>query len=274
MRNYTIVIPTKNEELNIVDCLNSLPECNVYVIDSMSTDKTCEIARKHGAVVVDFEWNGSYPKKRNYFLLNFEVNTDYVLFLDADERLNAKVIKELDQATSLSLHYDAFSLQYTNYFNQTILKYGIPQKKISLFKKDILYERVDTNAFKDMDMEIHEHPVGYMNLGVIKSEITHLDQNLVEKFIVKHVSYAKWEVERVKAISEKVKKKFTIRQHIKYALIRSIWFPFLYFVMQYFVRFGFLDGKAGFQYAVFKFIYFFQIYVMLDQERKGSNDNR
>ena len=67
----TVVIGTKNEEVNLPDCLASLTALDqVIVVDSNSTDRTKEIAVLHGAEYVVFEYDGGWPKKRNWALQN------------------------------------------------------------------------------------------------------------------------------------------------------------------------------------------------------------
>src|SRR5437588_9419273 len=82
----TVVIPVRNEERNLARCLERLGAfAHVLVVDSGSSDATVEIARAHGAEVIDFTWNGRYPKKRNWVLTTQTLPTEWVLFLDADE---------------------------------------------------------------------------------------------------------------------------------------------------------------------------------------------
>ena len=82
----TVAIPVKNEEANLSKCLERLGRfAEIVVIDSGSTDQTREIAKNFGARVVGFSWDGKYPKKRNWFLLNAPPQQPWVLFLDADE---------------------------------------------------------------------------------------------------------------------------------------------------------------------------------------------
>ena len=77
----TVAIPVKNEEANLERCLERLgPFAEVVVIDSGSTDRTCEIAKSYNARIVNFQWNGCYPKKRNWFLLNDPPRQPWVLF--------------------------------------------------------------------------------------------------------------------------------------------------------------------------------------------------
>jgi glycosyltransferase involved in cell wall biosynthesis len=84
--DLTIAIPVRNEERNLPDCLRAIGlglAIKVVVIDSGSTDKTVEIAHSLGAEVLNFEWNGRFPKKRNWFLRNYAFTTKWVFFLDA-----------------------------------------------------------------------------------------------------------------------------------------------------------------------------------------------
>jgi glycosyltransferase involved in cell wall biosynthesis len=86
--DLTVVIPVKNEERNLAACLNALGTTwakRVVVIDSNSTDNTQSIASAMGAEVFNFTWNGRFPKKRNWYLLEHKPDTQWVLFLDADE---------------------------------------------------------------------------------------------------------------------------------------------------------------------------------------------
>jgi glycosyltransferase involved in cell wall biosynthesis len=79
--DLTIAIPVRNEEQNLAGCLEAIgPDLarRIVIIDSGSTDQTVEIARKMGAEVVDFSWNGRFPKKRNWFLQNHPPTTKCV----------------------------------------------------------------------------------------------------------------------------------------------------------------------------------------------------
>jgi len=69
--DLTIVIPALNEECNLSACLQAIGTnfaSRLAVIDSLSTDSTTDVAQRHGAEVVDFHWDGHFPKKRNWFL--------------------------------------------------------------------------------------------------------------------------------------------------------------------------------------------------------------
>src|ERR1700732_694790 len=84
----SVIIPVRNEAKNLPRCLQALRDVGeVYVIDSQSTDDTVEIARSHGAQVVQFHYQGGWPKKRQWALNTLPIAYDWVLLLDADEVL-------------------------------------------------------------------------------------------------------------------------------------------------------------------------------------------
>src|SRR5690554_3999958 len=96
--DLTIAIPVKNEEKNLPGCLSAIGNdlaSRIVVIDSGSTDRTQQIAKQFGADVVDFKWNGKFPKKRNWFLRTHTPATKWILFLDADEYLTDEFKTEL-----------------------------------------------------------------------------------------------------------------------------------------------------------------------------------
>lgn len=82
----TVLLAARNEALNLPRCLSAPgPAKRVVVLDSHSTDATAEIARDHGAEVVQFDYRGGYPKKRQWALDTLAIKTPWVLLLDADE---------------------------------------------------------------------------------------------------------------------------------------------------------------------------------------------
>ena len=97
----TVVIAVKNEERNLPLCLERLSRFSkIVVIDSGSTDQTQAISAKFGCEFIPFKWNGHYPKKRNWYLLNHRLDTPWVFFLDADEYVTEGFINELERAIS------------------------------------------------------------------------------------------------------------------------------------------------------------------------------
>jgi glycosyltransferase involved in cell wall biosynthesis len=82
----TVIVPVRNEARNLPRCLESLRDVGeVFVIDSQSTDETCAIAESFGAKVVQFHYQGGWPKKRQWAMDTFPIAYDWILLLDADE---------------------------------------------------------------------------------------------------------------------------------------------------------------------------------------------
>ena len=82
----TVIIPVRNEEKNLPNMLPLLAEFDeVIVVDSHSTDSTPEIVKSFGYHLVEFDWNGHFPKKRNWTLRHVPIRNEWVFFVDADE---------------------------------------------------------------------------------------------------------------------------------------------------------------------------------------------
>ncbi|MDA9367795.1 glycosyltransferase family 2 protein, partial [bacterium] len=123
----SVVIPVLNEEQNIDRCLCSLQSFDdIIVVDSGSTDSTKELVSRYDVKFVKFTWNGSYPKKRNWALENLDLKYEWVLFLDADEKITPEVTNELRSVPN-SLN-EGYYLTYTNYFLGRKMRFGIPMK--------------------------------------------------------------------------------------------------------------------------------------------------
>lgn len=255
----TVVIPVKNEEKNLPRCLSLLKDFSeVIVVDSHSTDRTPQIIQEYGGRLIDFTWNGRFPKKRNWVLRNVELKNTWVLFLDADESVTEdfiacirKIIKHTD--------YNGFWIYYNDHFMGRQLKHGVKMRKLALFRKDKgEYEYIDEHAWSHLDMEIHEHPVIDGKVGVLPVPLIHNDYKGLEHYIAKHNAYSTWEVHRFFQLI-KSETPLTFRQKVKYFLLDSWFLAPLYFLYAYFFRLGMLDGRAGLLFSLYKMQYFFNI---------------
>lgn len=268
----TVAVPVKNEEANLAKCLERLGRFEkIVVIDSGSTDRTRDIAESFGAQVVDFEWNGAYPKKRNWFLLNKPISTPWVLFLDADEYIDDRFCDELAAALGRG-GADGYWLHYENYFLGQRIRYGLVQRKLALFRVGkALYERIDERNWSPLDMEIHEHPIVDGEVGEIGARIDHRDFKGLAHFISKHRDYAQWEARRYALLceDEAAWAHLTGRQKFKYTHLTKWWYPAFYFAFTYIAKRGFLDGAAGFHFAMYKAWYFQTIRLLVREIHAG-----
>ena len=262
----SVLVSVKNEELNLPICLeNLLSFSQVIVVDSNSTDKTPEIAESFGYKLVNFNWNGKFPKKRNWALDNISISNDWVLFLDADEFLTTEFIEEISRKIKTKNHV-GFWLNYNNFFMGNELKYGLKFSKLALFKKDFgRFEKITEDNWSHLDMEIHEHPIIKGSTGQIKSCIIHKDYKGLEHYIARHNAYSSWEANRFMNLKKDKATKFTLNQNLKYSLIHTGLLPYLYFIGTYVFKLGILDGFSGFYFARFKANYFFQIQAKIHE---------
>ena len=262
----TVIVSVKNEELNLPTCLEKLG-CftEVIVVDSMSTDQTPEIVKEFGFQLVNFKWNGKFPKKRNWTLDNVSLRNDWVLFLDADEYLTEQFIMEVSEKVKQNA-YSGFWLYYNNFFMGKEQKYGLKMRKLALFKKGIgRYEQIAEDNWSHLDMEIHEHPIIKGSVGKCKSTIIHKDYKGLEHYIARHNAYSSWEAKRFISFNKEKGANLTMRQNLKYSLIQTGLLPFLYFIGTYIFKGGIFDGLSGFYFARFKSNYFFQIQTKIKE---------
>src|SRR6201998_3395409 len=95
----SVIVPIKNEADNLRRCLGCVQWADeIFVVDSLTTDGSAEIAERHGAKVVQFHFNGTWPKKKNWALENLPFRNEWVFILDADEVLPAEAKAEFAAA--------------------------------------------------------------------------------------------------------------------------------------------------------------------------------
>lgn len=268
--DLTIAIPVRNEEKNLPGCLQAIGNnfaSKVVIIDSSSTDQTLDIARDFGVDVIDFVWDGKFPKKRNWFLRNYPLTTKWVFFLDADEYLTEDFKDEIRIAIAKGDKV-GYWLNYTIYFLGKQLKGGYPLRKLALFQIGAgEYEKIDEEQWSKLDMEVHEHPVLNGEIGIIQSKINHQDFRGVSHYVIKHNEYAGWEAARfLKGTNAGIIDKWTWKQQLKYRMMQSVLIGPLYFCGSFFLLGGFRDGARGLAFAILKMSYFTQVYCKIREK--------
>lgn len=263
----SVIIPVKDEEKNLPDCFAALGDFDdVVVVDSGSTDQTPELVKKFGARYVNFEWNGRFPKKRNWALEHVHLKYTWVLFLDADETLTPEFIEELKLAIERDV--DGYWLVYKNFFMGEQIR-GDDFRKCALFRRGKgRYEKLEEDHWSHLDMEVHEHLLVDGNVGIIHAAIDHCDDRGLHHYIQKHNDYSTWEARRFLASSLGMSS--TFRQKVKRRGLDSWWFAVVVFFYLYVVRAGFLDGKKGLIFALLKMQYYFQIKFKIEACRRET----
>lgn len=267
MNDITIIIPVKNEERNLIYCLEPIQGWakEIIVIDSKSIDNTQKIAESFGAKVINFDYKGGWPKKRQYIIQTYPFTTNWILLLDADEILDDKSKASISKAIKnekVDGYYLWFRLEF---LGKMLLRSDPGLRKMSLFKvgKGNYEKRFGDQDLSMGDMEVHEHVVVDGEISEIKTPILHRNFNNISRFIIKHDEYSNYEA-KVHTKGEKTDIEENLfgtteqrRRYLKKKLIRNPIAPFGYFFYLYLFRGGFLEGKAGFYYILYQCVYLY-----------------
>ncbi len=258
----TVMIMTRDEQANIENCLKSLSEFDeIIVVDSASTDKTCEIARECGAHVVPFEWDGTYPKKRQWALENIETHHDWIFFVDADEIIPQTVTEEIKSVLAVPNGFAGFFVVSDYCINGRMTRFGLKNKKLALLnKRDMCFPVVDDLDCAGMgEIEGHYQPVlrtraKHGDIGVLSSRMVH-DIILDKDWREKHTRYAQWAscVERRRVLPQDPVK---IRRMLKAMFVKMPCRACIAFLHSFVLKLGFLDGYAGFLLAKSRYDYY------------------
>ena len=233
MPTLSVAMIVKNEAHHLAQCLDTVTAWvdEIVILDSGSTDATQQIAEQYGAKFYqNTDWPG-FGKQRQ--LAQQYVTSDYVLWLDADER----VTPELRQSIQAAITQDAPNTAYkiprlSEIFGHKIRHSGwYPDYVIRLYRKDfaqygdqLVHEKVELPA--------------NANIQKLQGDLLHYTYRNIYHYLVKSAGYAKaWADQR-----EKASKKATLWQGVSHAVGC--------FVKMYFIRLGFLDGKAGLLLAI------------------------
>ncbi|MDQ6624204.1 MAG: glycosyltransferase family 2 protein, partial [Verrucomicrobiota bacterium] len=95
----SFIVPIRNEAENLPRCLGSIPWADeIFVVDSQSSDGSIALAEQAGAQVVQFPFNGTWPKKKNWALEHLPFRNEWIFILDADETLPPEAEREFREA--------------------------------------------------------------------------------------------------------------------------------------------------------------------------------
>jgi glycosyltransferase involved in cell wall biosynthesis len=243
MTKLSVITITRNEEQNIADCLASVRWADeLIVIDSGSIDKTLDIARQFTSNVLTVEWTG-YGAARNLALDH--AHGDWVLWLDADERVTPQLAEEIRQVVQAD---DPEVMGYTvarrAYFLGRWIKHSgwYPSRVTRLFRK----EKARFN-----ETRVHEQLIITGRVVNLQHDLFHYTDPNLHHYFDKFNLYTSLAAEDLRAGG----KSFSLHD----LLLRP---PFL-FVKMYFLRLGFLDGLHGLILCVLSSAYVFTKYAKL-----------
>ena len=276
----SVIIPARNEARNLPRCLESLRDFGeVYVIDSKSTDETAEIARQHGAKVVQFYYHGGWPKKRQWAMDTLPLKHDWVLLLDADEVVTPELAEEIKTSIQ-SGTCDGFYIALEMHFLGRQLRHcGASFWKLCLFRRSKgRYEcRLQQQDASMADMEVHEHVIVGGPTAKLINRLVHHNVESLARYIQKHNEYSNWEA-RVWTGGQSPTSQLPAslwgtqaqrRRWLRKYFLGCPGSPLLFFVYKYFLRVGFLDGMPGLVYCCFQGIQLFHTKSKIYELRKG-----
>jgi glycosyltransferase involved in cell wall biosynthesis len=241
--SVSILIPIKNEAHNLPRCLKSVAWADeIFVVDSNSTDGSQKICEDAGAKVVQFKFNGTWPKKKN----------------DADEVMPPESEAEFRQivADANPPHAGWWINRRFMFMGQWLKHSYYPNWNLRLFRHKLgRYEKLTSVDTQSGDNEVHEHIVVQGTTGNLKCEMDHYAFPSVEVFVEKHNRYSNWEA-RVAldqflhgSQSQLQSGRVGMRRKLKQLSQRMPFRPLLRFLYVYVWQCGFLDGRPGYYFA-------------------------
>jgi glycosyltransferase involved in cell wall biosynthesis len=231
MPTLSVILITRNEEANLADCLASLEGIaqQIVVVDTNSSDRTVEIAQTHGAVIAQaLDWPGFGPQKNRALAL---ATGDWVLSLDADERLTPALQSEILTAIHHSAHIDCFSIPRLSWYCGRFIRHSgwSPDYVDRLFKRG-------TARFSD-DL-VHERLIPNGPVAKLENPMLHFSFMDFSQVLQKIDRYSTASAEQAFAKGR--------RSSPLKAILHGLWA----FIRTYFMRAGFLDGQEGLALAI------------------------
>lgn len=225
----SLVVITLNEEKNLKACLDSVPfASDIVVLDSFSKDKTKQIAESAGARFIEQSWLGFGPQKKKAVEL---AKYDWVLSLDADERLSPELQAEIRQQFERLDAKTGYLLPRISFYLGRWIRYGgwYPDYQLRLFNRQ--HSNWD-------QAEIHEKVIAHQT-AKFKTPIQHYVFESISHQVITNDKYSSLQSQ---SLFRDKKTHFSV--------FRLITKPWVKFVENYFYKRGFLDGLPGFIIAV------------------------
>lgn len=261
----SILILTKNEETNIRACLESVAwSDDVVVLDSLSTDRTKEIALGMGAKVLEREFD-NWAAHQNWANGNIAFKHPWVFYLDADERMTPELRAEIEAVAASGGDKIAYYCGRTNYFMGRWIRHCYPPSHLMRFFKprQVRFERL-----------VNPTPVIDGPFGYLKARFDHYNFSKgFGEWFDKHNRYSQWEaIEGLKVLrgdstggslfsGDPAER----RKALKRLSFKLPFRPAFKFAYLYLMKLGILDGYPGLVYCVLQSIYEYQIDLKMEE---------
>ncbi|MEO1995977.1 MAG: glycosyltransferase family 2 protein [Planctomycetaceae bacterium] len=276
-----VLIAVRNEEKNIADAIKSVAFAQqVFVIDSRSDDRTCEIAERLGAQVFQFDYDGGWPKKRNWGLRHLPIECDWVLILDGDERVTPELqaaIERAIQRTDINGYYLRWKFMFLGRWMKHCWSHGWMLRLIRRGCGE--YEDLGMRGQGGWDNEVHENIVVEGVCRKLNGHLLHESNEDLEFWIRKQNEFSTWNaVRRTQQLAANFppasdlfsRDPVTQRKWLKALFLRLPFKPTLVFIWLYVVRRGFLDGRAGFYFCRLRAMHELNIQAKIFELRQAS----
>jgi len=248
--SLSVVVLTRNEEKNIAECLDSVKDWveEIVVVDDYSSDRTPDIVRRYTDKIHQRKWEME-GRQRNFAYSR--AGCDYVLSLDADERIMPELRDEIIETFKKGPEYAGYNLRHRNYLGKYWIRHGewYPNAKLKIFKKD---------NFKYEEAEYH--PRAFLEgktYTFTKGDIIHYNYPDFRSLFAKLNHQTDFEAKK------------WLRDGRKMSLPRCLRKMYTRFFKYYFIKKGFLDGFIGFFMALFSGMYQFYTYCKYWGAKKG-----
>lgn len=260
----SVVVCTRDEEANIAACLGALRRfAQVMVVDSESGDGTVRLALAEGAELIRFRWDGRYPKKKAWCLQHLPFRHPWVLYVDADEVVTAGLAEEIARLMRAGPRHAGYFITGRYVFLGRTLRFGHRNAKLALIDR----QRTRFPVCDDLDLpggwevEGHYQPIVDGPVGRLRHPMLHADRKPLAAWFDRHNRYSDWEAG--------LQARGRLAALLRHESGRRRWLKRIFrglpcrglaaFLHSYLFRLGFLDGAAGFHFAVARGFYYWQI---------------
>jgi len=231
MAKFSVVILTKNEETNILDCLETLDNIDeVVIIDDYSTDRTLDAVKslkRKNIKIFQHALDSDFSKQRNFGFS--KIKNDWAFFVDADERVSKDLTSEIREVIEGN-QYSGFKVKRSDVMWGKKLKYGETG--------NIKLARLGLKGKGEWLNTVHEYWDIKGQIGVLKSELIHYPHQTVQDFLSEINLYTTLRADEL------------FKKNAQVTLLAIICYPAGKFLQNYFLKLGFMDGIPGFIVAV------------------------
>lgn len=268
MTGVSVLILTKNEEINIERCIQSVSwSDDIVVYDSLSDDRTVELAEKLGARVVKRKFD-NWSAHQNWAVANIDFKHPWVYYTDADETCDDQLKEDLGKLTQTGERYSVFQVRRKDFFMGRWLKRSqlYPTWITRVFRPEkIRYERLVN------PVAIVEGETGFLDGHIIHYPFSHG----INHWFARHNNYSDMEAQDlIHEVKEKVsfgdffsRDAAVRRRAMKTMAYKMPGRPLLMFGYLYFIRLGLLDGLPGLRYSIMRSMYEYMIDLKVQEYR-------